>query len=255
MCVETRIGGSARNRGRGRTPAERRPGASVVYGRTAKLFETIRPPPSITTQMTASGVQQPSSDVLRRAAEGDLDAFAWIYRQYHKVVYRFARVMVGSVDAAEDVTQEVFVALLADLDRYDPQRAAFSTYLYGIVRNLTRERLRRDARFFPFDGVSAPDSEAPVTGPVDHLEDAELAGQVRRALRGLAASEREVVVLCDLHGLSYAEAAAVVGASVPAVRSRLHRGRQLLRRRLRRLVNTARGGGFGSVRCAFGGTS
>src|SRR5262245_52180672 len=94
-----------------------------------------------------SSFREPSeSTLLERAAAGDLDAFGAIYRRYQQIVYRFARVMTGSADAAEDVTQEVFVALLTDAVRYDPARAAFSTYLYGIVRNLSRARLRRDSR-------------------------------------------------------------------------------------------------------------
>src|SRR4029450_5634833 len=81
-------------------------------------------------------------ELLRRAAEGERQAFELVYRRYQQGVYRFARAMTGRPDAAEDVTQEVFIALIKELPRYDPARAAFTTYLYGIARNLSRERWR-----------------------------------------------------------------------------------------------------------------
>src|SRR6185295_4539150 len=89
----------------------------------------------------------PEKGLLERAAAGDVSAFEPIYQRYQHVVYRFGLAMTGSRDAAEDIAQEVFVTLVRDLGRYDSRRASFSTYLYGIVRNLSRERLRRDRRF------------------------------------------------------------------------------------------------------------
>jgi RNA polymerase sigma-70 factor (ECF subfamily) len=147
--------------------------------------------------------------------------------------------MTGSNEAAEDITQEVFVALLTDAARFDPARAAFTTYVYGIVRNLSRHRVRRE-----HPGPSVEDllrDGRDVDGgddPARLVEGAELAGAVRRALASLPSRHRELIVLCDLHDLSYEEAAQVVGATVPAVRSRLHKGRQLLRLRLARIRET-----------------
>jgi RNA polymerase sigma-70 factor, ECF subfamily len=73
------------------------------------------------------------------------------------------------------------------------------------------------------------------------LERAQTAAHVQRALRSLPSRYREVIILCDLHGLAYAEAAVVVGSSVSAVRARLHRARHLLRRKLGRLLESAPG--------------
>ena len=189
--------------------------------------------------------------LLQRAARGDPDAFALVYRRYKDVVYRFARAMTGSTDAAEDVTQEVFVALIRDVSKYDASRASFSTYVYGIVRNLTRERLRRDRRLLSLDAVPMlRRAHTGGDGPLDQLECAQRAALVRRALRELPWRYREVIVLCDLHALSYGEAAAVVRVSVAAVRSRLHRGRQLLRRRLGRIREPACGS-MNPARCAI----
>ena len=179
----------------------------------------------------------PDRHRLLQAAAGDSDAFAAVYREYQHVVYRFGCAMTGSESAAEDITQETFVALFRDLSRYDPDRASFTTYLYGIVRNLSRERLRRDRRFLPLDVLGVVARRAgPTSDPSSALEGAETAAEVRRALRRLPTRYRELIVLCELHGMSYAEAAAITGISTAAVRSRLHRGRLTLRRQLSRLA-------------------
>ena len=193
----------------------------------------------------------PDARSLARAAAGDPDAFAEIYRQYQHVVYRFGCAMTGSESAAEDIAQETFVALFRDLARYDPARASFTTYLYGIVRNLSRERLRRDRRLLPLDGLRMAERRADGGDPARALESAELASQVRRALRKLPTRYRELIVLCDLHGMSYADAAAVSDVSVAAVRSRLHRGRQLLRRQLSRVAGVDLAGAITTQRCAI----
>jgi RNA polymerase sigma factor (sigma-70 family) len=181
---------------------------------------------------------EPLDDALLRAAvAGDPEAFGQIYRAYHQVVYRFARAMTGCPVAAEDITQEVFVSLFADLARYDARRASFTTYLYGIVRNLSRDRLRRERRFLTLEAVGhASDYAAYVHDPSEAIEDAQAAARVRRAFQRLPVRYRELMILCDLHGLSYADAAAITRLTTGAVRSRLHRGRQLLRQRLARLA-------------------
>src|SRR5215510_6716365 len=97
------------------------------------------------------------ADLIRRAMTGQREAFAEIYRRYHTAVYRFARMMSGSRAIAEDVTQETFTSLLRDLPRYAPERAALPTYLYGVARNLTRTRLRRERRFVGLDLIEDDD--------------------------------------------------------------------------------------------------
>jgi RNA polymerase sigma-70 factor, ECF subfamily len=174
-------------------------------------------------------------ELLRRAAEGERQAFELVYHRYQQVVYRFARAMTGCPDAAEDVTQEVFIALIKELPRYDPARAGFTTYLYGIARNLCRDQWRRTQRRLALEAVGL-ERRRTTDDPFDLLERAQTATQVQCALRGLPLRYREVIILCDLHGLAYAEAALVVRSSVSGVRARLHRARQLLRRKLSRLL-------------------
>jgi RNA polymerase sigma-70 factor (ECF subfamily) len=187
----------------------------------------------------ASEVEVLDSDgeLVQLAASGDLDAFTEVFRRYQHVVYRFARAMMGCPAAAEDISQEVFVAVFRDLAKYDPDRATFTTYLYGIVRNLSRERLRKERRFFSLDVISPFSAHTTyVDDPSDALAGIELASQVRRALQKLPPRYRELILLCDLHGFSYADAAVVTRISISTVRSRLHRARQLLRQRLARVA-------------------
>lgn len=178
------------------------------------------------------------ADLAGRAAAGDTEAFAAIFERYQHLVYRFARAMTGSTDAAEDVTQEVFVVLMRELRRYQPERAMLSTYLYGIARNVSRDRLRRDRRLLSFltRGVLLTVGIHP-DDPLENITAAETGAEVRRALARIPVKHREVVVLCDLHGLSYADAAAVLHTTTAAVRARLHRGRHLLRQRLARTIS------------------
>ena len=89
--------------------------------------------------------------LLARAASGDVEAFGAIYERYQHAVFRFACAMTGSRDAAADITHDAFLAVLADASRFDPNRASLSTYLYGVVRNLCRERLRRASRLQAMD--------------------------------------------------------------------------------------------------------
>jgi RNA polymerase sigma factor (sigma-70 family) len=191
------------------------------------------------------------ADLVVRAAAGDKEAFGAIFERYQHVVYRFARAMTGSRDAAEDVTQEVFVVLIRELHRYQPERAMLSTYLYGIARNVSRDRLRRDRRLLTFltRGVMLTADVQP-DDPFANVATVEIGIEVRRALARMPVKHREVVVLCDLHGLSYAEVGIVLRITTAAVRARLHRGRHLLRQRLLRTkpggAQTARS----SIRCS-----
>ncbi len=199
----------------------------------------------------STGPAAPDRHRLAQAAAGDPEAFAEIYRQFQHVVYRFGFAMTGSEAAAEDIAQETFVALFRDLARYDPDRASFTTYLYGIVRNMSRERLRRDRRFLSLDVLAPARRISVADDPAAALEGAQLAGQVREALHRLPARYRELIVLCDLHGMSYADAAAVTSISTAAVRSRLHRGRQLLRRQVERLAGPHPLSAIRTERCAI----
>src|SRR4029077_3661703 len=83
-------------------------------------------------------------DLLNRARNGDEESFTALYRRRQACVYRFALQMSGSTSVAEEVTQEVFLTVIRDPTRFDPQRVTLLAYLYGIARNQVLRSLERD---------------------------------------------------------------------------------------------------------------
>lgn len=181
-------------------------------------------------------------ELLARTAAGDADAFAALYRRRQAGIYRFALQMCGSEGIAEDVTQEVFMTLVRESQLFDPARGTLSAYLYGVARNQVLRRLEKERHFVALPDETTEDGNAPAGGaaypvssddPLAELTRSELIETVRGAVLTLPAHYREVVVLCELHEMSYAEAAEALGCAVGTVRSRLHRARSLLVERLR----------------------
>ncbi len=188
--------------------------------------------PLILTRVPVEDAPEPSDpELVERARGGEREAFGFLYRRHQAYVYRFARAMTGSAALAEDIVQEVFLALMRDLDRYDASRAGLRTYLFGIARNLARYKSRSLRRLISLDQVEeAVGREDPAAA----LSSNEETRHLRRCLGALPARYREVIILCDLQELDYAETAVVLKVPIGTVRSRLHRGRQLLIERLRR---------------------
>jgi|SRR5579862_487888 len=166
------------------------------------------------------------SDLLRRMLAGDEDSFTTLYRQRQAAVYRFALQMTGSAAVAEDVTQEVFMALIEHGKRFDPSRGTLASFLYGVARNMVLRRLEKER---------VTESIEDRAGDLDLLEDLtrrETIEQVRRAVLSLPPVYREAVVLCDLQDVSYQDAAVALDCPVGTVRSRLNRGRSMLAQKL-----------------------
>jgi len=179
----------------------------------------------------------PDDELVRLAGSGAEDAFSTLYQRRQAAVYRFALQMSGSTSIAEEVTQDVFLELLRDSRGYDARRGTLASYLYGIARRLVWRRLAQSRSHFPLAVVEGEDGRTPeqlVASPEVERDLArdETVHALRRAILALPAGYREAVVLCDLHEMSYAEAAAVLGCPVGTVRSRLHRARALLAERL-----------------------
>jgi RNA polymerase sigma-70 factor, ECF subfamily len=170
--------------------------------------------------------------LLAQIADGDADAFACLFRRRRAEVYRFALHMTGSTATAEDVTQEVFLAVMRDAHRYDARRATVMAWLSGITRNHVRRRLERDRYLQPLDDDAAQVATSS-QDPLSELARAERVAALRRAVMSLPVRYREAVVLCDLQELSYADAATALECAIGTLRSRLHRGRALLAAKLR----------------------
>jgi RNA polymerase sigma-70 factor (ECF subfamily) len=169
-----------------------------------------------------------TNHLLSRMQAGDEAAFAELYRRLQGKIYCFALQMSGSASVAEEVTQEVFLALIRDPRRYDARRGPVSAYLYGIARNCVLRSLptrRSDTRI---EEEGCTEFLMVQENPLGDLTRKETIEEVRRAVLSLPGHYREVVVLCDLHEMDYAEASNVLSCSVGTVRSRLHRARKLL---------------------------
>jgi len=179
------------------------------------------------------GISASDADLLLRARQGEEAAFVQIYQRYRRSVFQFAWRLTGSEAAAEDVTQECFLALL-DGAAYDPQHGALRTYLLGIARHRAIRRVRaleRDSE----DTEDAPDT----IDPLGELLAAERTEMVCRAVATLPLPQREALVLFEYEELSMEEIAEVTGVEVGAVKSRLFRARESLRKRLAPLLSAA----------------
>jgi RNA polymerase sigma-70 factor, ECF subfamily len=183
------------------------------------------------------GVNTVESDdeLLQRMRSGDEQSFVTLYRRLQGPIYRFAFQMTGIAAVAEDVTQEVFLALIRNSCGYDVSRGALSAYLFGIARKLVLRYLERNRSA----SVETLESESGryrnfsnTPEPMAELLHDETMSELRRAVISLPKRYREVVVLCDLEELDYTEAAKLVGCPVGTVRSRLHRARGLLLEKL-----------------------
>jgi RNA polymerase sigma factor (sigma-70 family) len=154
-----------------------------------------------------------------------------VVRTHSARVYRLAFRLTGNRADAEDLTQEVFVRVFRALDNYRP--GTFEGWLHRITTNLFLDLARRRARIrfeaLPEDAERVPGRER---SPEQVFHDDNFDDDVQRALDALPPDFRAAVVLCDIEGLSYEEIAATLGIKLGTVRSRIHRGRTLLREAL-----------------------
>jgi RNA polymerase sigma-70 factor, ECF subfamily len=174
-------------------------------------------------------------DLFIRIHSGDEHAFVSLYRRRQGAIYRFALHMSGAETVAEDITQEVFLTLLRDGGGYDPERGSLAGYLFGIARKLVLrhiERGRQDVALESGIEESALPAMTVEDDPLADLTRREGLEALRRAVLALPRRYREVVVLCDLEEMDYADAAAALGCPIGTVRSRLHRARALLLEKL-----------------------
>jgi len=166
-------------------------------------------------------------DLLRSALDGNQRAFMTLYLRHHRAVFRFAWSLAGSNQAAEDVTQECFLALVKGAG-FDARRGSLRTYLFGIARHLALRRVRLNGR----EG-DEPDESTPA--PVNVLGDllaSERSALVGEAIASLPPLQREAIVLFEFEELSLEQIADIAGVETGTVKSRLHRARESLRARL-----------------------
>jgi RNA polymerase sigma-70 factor (ECF subfamily) len=178
---------------------------------------------------------------------GDADAFAALYDRRQGGVYRYALRMTGLEALAEDVTQDVFLALIKDSGQYDAGRGTVKSYLYGMTRHRVLRRLERERTLISIDDRQQEDDGAMVRhltaneDPFNDLARDEIVDLVRQAVLSLPTHFREVIVLCHLQEMNYAEVAEVIACPIGTVRSRLNRARILLVEKLKLLQGSSAG--------------
>jgi RNA polymerase sigma-70 factor (ECF subfamily) len=172
------------------------------------------------------------AEVVARVRGGDEDAYRVLVRRYQDVLYRHALRMTSNPDAATDVVQASFIKAYRHIHRCDPAR--FGGWIFRIVSNRTKDYLRSRSR----KDVSLAD--VPVQqgddDPVEDLHRKELRVVIERSLAQLADEQREAFVMKHVEGRSYEEMSELLGASVPALKMRVHRAREALRSLMQEVV-------------------
>jgi RNA polymerase sigma-70 factor, ECF subfamily len=153
------------------------------------------------------------------------------YGRHKDVLYRFARRMTGSAAVAEDLVHDCFLMVWRNAAVYRADRGTMSSFLVGVTRNLALKRLQRERPFNELEEDSA------VCGPID-AAGRERGEMVAQAVAALPPLQREALILAEYEEMSLEEIARATGVELAAVKSRLHRARENLRRMLAPLLET-----------------
>jgi RNA polymerase sigma-70 factor (ECF subfamily) len=175
------------------------------------------------------------SELIADVRAGNRGAFAALVETYQTGVYNLCYRMLGDAREAEDAAQETFLRCYSQLHRYDPSRP-FKTWLFAIAGHHCVDRLRkRRLKWLSLDDELLAEGEmwrSTTPGPEEVVLDHERRDEVTALLARLAPHDCSVIVLRYWSGLSYAEIADVLGVTVSSVKSRLHRARVALGRRM-----------------------
>ncbi len=169
-------------------------------------------------------------DLVAMAKRGDAGAFDLLIERHYKRIYKLAFQILGNSEDAADATQETFVKAFEQIRRFRGE-SSFATWLHRIAINTCRDMMRRNrsiafSQFQPEDENADFDPAALTEpDPDEILAERERAEMVRLALQRLPEEARQILVLCDMQGFSYAEAASILNLPEGTVKSRLHRAR------------------------------
>jgi RNA polymerase sigma-70 factor (ECF subfamily) len=187
-----------------------------------------------------------TADAIRRAVDGDESAQRALYEAHFAAAYRLAYLLLSNAEDAEETVQDAFVYALSKLDRYDPARSSFGSWLRMILVSRCRNRYRRRR----WATVSLEELEdrgrCPAAGarsePARWMEELDGQRHMWELLQRVSAGAREALILRYYQDLPYAEIADLLGCSVEAARSRVAHGKVQLRRLLSSAPNDAPAG-------------
>jgi len=189
----------------------------------------------------------PDAVLMLRVKRGDRVAFAELVERYKQPVMNLVYRTLRDETEAEDLAQNAFLQVYKSAKRYE-SRAKFSTWLFTIARNLCLNELRRRSRH-PAESLEEThgDNEGQPQRqyedkknflPPETLLHGELAQKIEEALAELPENQRTAILLCQQEDLSYEEIAKVLGCSLSATKSLIHRGREVLKQRLKPYLRT-----------------
>ena len=189
----------------------------------------------------------PDAALMLRIKQGDGTAFSELVDKYKQPVMNFVYRMLRDITEAEDLAQNVFLQVHKSAHRYEVS-SRFSTWLFTIARNLCLNEIRRRTRH-PAEPLDAPHPEQEdqplrqfedqkTFSPPQSLLHGELELKIEQALAELPENQRTAIVLCRQDELSYEDIARVLGCSISATKSLIHRGRETLKQKLKPYLRT-----------------
>jgi RNA polymerase sigma-70 factor (ECF subfamily) len=189
----------------------------------------------------------PDALLMLRVKRGDRAAFVELVEKYKQPVMNLVYRTLHDATEAEDLAQIVFLQVYKSAKRYE-SRAKFSTWLFTIARNLCLNEIRRRSRH-PADSLEEAHAEHEDQPrqqfedqsnvlPPEQLLHGELAQKIEEALAGLPENQRTAILLCRQEELSYEEIAEILGCSLSATKSLIHRGRETLKEKLKPYLKT-----------------
>ncbi len=200
-----------------------------------------------TVLRTMSPNLDPDAALMLRVREGDRTAFETLVDKYKQPVVNLVGRVIGDFTEAEDIAQHVFVQVYKSAHRYEVT-AKFSTWLFTIARNLSLNELRRRSRHRAdsLDETFSDDDEHPKrqaadlhsAGPTETLLHAELETKVEEAIASLPEKQRTALLMCRHEEFTYEEISRVVGCSLSATKSLIHRARETLKERLKNYLRS-----------------
>jgi RNA polymerase sigma-70 factor (ECF subfamily) len=178
--------------------------------------------------------------LVRRARDGEFEAFEQLFERHRTLVYRFAYQMVPRRDDAEDIVQEAFVRAYQNLERYRDE-AKFTTRLLRIVTNLSTDQARMSQRRTALEQQEAMGALDWMTignteDPVQNLEEDRRKGALHKALAALPTHHRTVIILRDIEEREYTEISQILGCTIGGAKLRVLRARRALKDRIAPLL-------------------
>ncbi|GAJ98895.1 LOW QUALITY PROTEIN: RNA polymerase sigma factor SigW [Geomicrobium sp. JCM 19055] len=184
---------------------------------------------------------------IREVKAGETEAFAQIVDAYKDKVYQVAYRMVGNAQEAQDVSQEAFIRAYTNIERYDVNRK-FSTWLFRIATNLSIDRLRKKKPDFSLDAevngaeglMVTPNLLQQMALPDEQVVTLEWQASIQNEIDTLPPKYRAAIILKYMEDLSLQEMSEILDLPVATVKTHVHRGREALRKKLKKMVTKGR---------------